>query len=423
MKPALIQNALTGSVATQNLTDSSVSSDLIFAQHTMATPALGENDTNKARARMSIGATDLTNQAAIAFTSENGTTGGVSNNYITNAQCLVEVSNTGSTTVIEASHSSALSNGEQISVTKNSGASTRLVNTLLISGNDMEIKVTTFTLTSGQTSISHTHGCGGTPNAFEWAVVRNVASLPAGRTTEFLKGFWDGTSSVGVGFQHTTGSNPSAVAARMTADAGHMITGDADVFNMTISGVGASTVTIGRSATNSVPVYGYLISYRYTGTGSFAAKVVQGSLPTTTGVFTPFSGMSVQPQLAHFVATRLTSTSLATDDSAGALCFGTLVNNAGTAQQGVIATTDKDNVATGVTASQTSNAKCLRVLDNTGALAFDAGYSSFNPDGLSLNCTTQASGLGYQYIGLAMGASASSIAPVAQSLNRTRRAA
>ena len=400
MKVALLQQATRTTTGTQNWTDSSVTSDLKAAIffNTDATA----NASVTAAFKGNIGCTDLTNNVAFGMGAVDATaaSSGITGQVVSNTNCLLRVASTGLAT-LAAAYSATLSNGVTINYGTVDGAA-YLVNCLLISGSDVEVKTSNAQFATTDTTKTITHNLTGTPDLV--IVVASVGQTAMGVNFAALNpilGFYDGTNSVGLGFDNAPSTSPTSVDARITADLGHNVFGASDNFTLLLSSVGSSTFTLSRTATNSEGMSVMCIAIRHTA-NTAAALAFNTTLPTSTGNAALVTGMAVKPQLLFSIPTRLTTNSLTNTDAAGAFGFGVACNDSGTTQQMSIAATSEDVVTTTVSKSQISITQALMVLNDSGTIVNEATVNSWDSGGVTLNHSV-VSGTAYEMIGLAYG--------------------
>lgn len=404
MKPAIVTtNTTRTTVGTQDITDASVTSDLVAFMPLM-THATATN-TLTAKGQLSFGCTDLTNSIAGACGIQDATAGATAKSYGTNVNCLAHTV-AGSGADVLATYSSTLSNGVRLNYGNVNGTAYAF-GSLLISGSDIAVKVASQVFLATDTVKTITHGHPSAPSAFIIRVQNGAVAVPATSDLCELIGFWDGTNSVGASFNHNTGSNPTAVSARIIGtDLGRSIRANGERFTVTVGNVTATTLDITFSAASTAGAIVEIISFRPL-SGSFAAAAGITTLPTGTGNSTFISGMAVKPQLLFTVSTRLTGTTLDSTDAAGSFGIGVACNNAGSTQQMAVALTSQDNVATSVAKCRTDDSTAVMVLDNTGAVDFAATIQSWDSGGVTIN-TSNAGASAFETIYLAMGLTSSS---------------
>lgn len=396
MKAAIVTQAMRTSTGTQDWTDAIFSSDVkaaIFFGSRADT-----NATNTTQAELFLGCTDLTRNVVITLDEQDATAAPSDFNYIDATHCIAKT--TTGTLIASASYTSTLATG--VRVTYDAASATAYVaNCLLLGGSDIEVAVSSAAFATTDTSKTITHNLTGTPEILIVVLAGQVAALGNGSTLSPVIGFWDGTNSVGVGFSQTFGSNPTQVSARINSDLGHQVLQDIDRYTLSVSSVGATTLALNRTATATQVACVYVIAIRHL-SNTLAAKASLSTLPTSTGNAALVTGMAVKPQVLISIPTRLTATTLATDDSTGSLGIGIAVNNNGVTQRAASAITVKDNVATSVARSQSANNAALISLDNTGALVNSADITSWDSGGVTLNHTAVGASA-FEMISLAFG--------------------
>jgi hypothetical protein len=420
MKPSLVQvNAPATNVpainGTVDFTDSSVTNDLV-SLITFGSEAVS-NATNSAAAKLMIGCTDLVNNvaffaggqadAAPASTTNTGHT-------LSNTLCYMRASGGGTETVkavLQHANDGIISNGARLNFSQTDGG-TYLINGLMLAGTDVEVKTSTITFATTDTSKTFAHNLTGTPGILIFFIGNqstsfDISNVPLTRSI----GIWDGTNSFGHSFAFSANASPVQGSAAITADLGHYIFNNGvDFATWSVSGVGSTNLTISRTATNTQPAEVIVIGIRAL-SGTLAAKAFQTTTPTSSGFSTIVSGMTGQPQVLLTFPTRLTTNgSIVTDDSAGSYGMGVAVNNAGTTQQMSTAATIKSGagVTTTVAKCQTFNNKALSIVDNTGAANVLATVNSWDSGGVTLNYSQNSGGGAYEVIGLAFGITAPS---------------
>lgn len=407
MKPALNQQPTRTTNGTQNWTDGSITSDQTL-QFFFGTEGTVSNTTT-GQAKLFFGATDLTHNTAYAVGALDASAAGSANSTTvgSTSQCLIRIPSSGGE-LVAASLSAVLSNGITINQTA-SDAGAYLFNALSLAGSDHVVNLSSTTFATGDTSKVVTHGDSSAPElvimfASVGATGTDVASAPE----RGIIAFWDGTNSVSASFKCSALVSPTDIAARINSDFGHQIDAtDTDVATFSIGSVGSTQFTISRTATGTTSVFCTFISIRHTA-GNFAAKCGVGTLPTSVSNVAVTTGMAVPPQVLMTVATRLTSTSLSTTDSAGSLSFGVSCNNNGTTQQYACAMTEQDGVTTTVNKCYTANGLALLSLDNTGTPTNKATVKSWDSGGVTLNHST-ANTSAFQYMFLAFGMNAGNV--------------
>jgi hypothetical protein len=407
VKPSLIQTAAPTTNGNISFTDASISSDLVAAMAFSNDATV--NATVSTSGRFNWGAWDRNNP----WSGGGGQTDNVAAGSATAGQIITPTymwgrsASSGLQTVSGAP--SALSNGVQLACNPTDGAA-YLINMLMLAGADFAAGSATAAFATTDTSKTFAHNCGGTPGLLMFFIANRNATLGTNFVPlSWTVGLWDGTNSVGYGLGVLNTTNPTGICARITSDLGHWTFADIDVATWSVSNVGATNITVSRTATTSQAANVAVFALRGT-TGTLTAKAIQATLPTSAGNFTPFSGMAAAPQVSLIFPTRLTSTALATDDTTGSFGLCAAVNNSGTTQQMSIASTVEDNVATTVAKAQNFNNKALAVLDNTGATQALGTVASWNSDGVTYNLS-QAPASALEYIGIAFGVNTPVAAP------------
>lgn len=399
MKFAISQTALPTSNTTFDFTDSGISSDWkgsIFFWSDATT-----NDTQGGTAKLFIGATDGTRNVAAIGSVADAASGARSSCYLSNTNCIARIIAGSGTVNVLGAYDSTLSNGVRLALSAND-ATAHLVNALHFAGSDIEFAVSSVSFGTSDTTKTVTHNLTGTPDCVLMISGNGVATFASVNNCAFTIGMYAGSDLAGVGFNHTINSNPTAVAAIATTDLGHSILANADHATFSLSSVGGTTFDCNRTAADGDAACVIFIAWRAT-SGTPVKKVSLVDSATSTGDQAILTGMGGAPSLVLAVQTRLTSTSLATNDSAGSIGFGAAVNNAGTTQQGNVAVVTKDNVATSVAKSYVSLAQFIQIADTSVALVGKATLDSFDSGGATVNWSV-AAGTAYKMAVLGYGA-------------------
>jgi hypothetical protein len=388
MKVAIGSFAGRTTAGTQNVTDASVTSDLVAAFF------IGSNatadGTTTAGATATFGCTDGTRNINYGYGSQDNTalasivTGMVGSS----TACLQRCGANGNFTV-QASLSAVLSNGLTLNYTTVDGVAYKF-DYMLISGTDLEIQCSSTQFATTDTSKVVTHNCAAAPDAIMYFVCTGSTGTDsffgALRT---VMGMFDGTNAAGTGPCTVKGATTYQVSQHQAADGGHYVNGfdggASDVATFSVSAVGATTFTLNRTASNSQAAFVVCVSFRHK-SGNAAFNAFQTTMPTATGNTTLLTGMAVKPQVLFTFPTRLTSTALTGDsDLAGGFGFGMSCNNNGTTQQGAVATSIQNNVSTSVCKSYESPSFGLLGLDHVGTLQRSAVVNSWDSGGVTLN--------------------------------------
>lgn len=402
MIPAIIQQAAATSATTQNWTDSSITGTDNIGMLFISSSATAV-DTVTAAGKAHLGATDGSHDYAIGFALQDAST--TPNATMRSVAASIVNLASGGTATWEAAKTASLTNGitETYSLATTSPP---LITALSFAGSDFEIGTADVSFASTDTTKSITHNCTGTPTAFILLVDNGEAAINSGGAVFDTWGFYEsaGGTAGGIGFTQTSGASPTVVSAEITSDLGHFITATTDQATFSLSGIGASTLSINRTAANATTATAVLVSMRAK-VGTLVAQAGLGTTPTSMGAFTPVTGVAGAKQVLLTIATRLTTSGSiqASSDSAGSFCVGMACNNQGTIQQATTSATTKHGVTTSVAKSQTSINKAMAITDNTGAYQFTATVTSFNLDGsITMNCTASG-GIASKFIYLAFG--------------------
>lgn len=384
MKAAVIQQAARTTNGTQDWTDASVISDLKGAIFFASQATV--NDTNTAQFRPLMGATDLSGNIHQTYgTMADGSTGASAQMWADNTGSLMQT-NVSPIITMKAVYSATLSNGVTMNYT--TAATAFLENAVLLSGSDIEFKVSSTSFISTDTSKTVTHGLSGKPDIVIIQCAVGLSAFGAGSSTNSIVGVWErgGTTAAGLGIRQLHAANPTDLEAIITTDMGHAPgAAGSDAFTMSLASVGNTTMNVVRSLSGSVAMQVTIISIRGT-TNALVGKCGVFNTPTSTGNSVAVSGMSIAPQVLFLFGTRMTTSgSVLTDDSTGSFGLAWSANNGGVTNQMSSASTAKDNVATSVAKCQTSATKALRILDNTGAATVDATISTWDSGGVTLN--------------------------------------
>lgn len=383
MKVAINQAAALTTTGTQNWTDASISSD--FIAELFIDGAATANDTATAAGKVHLGCSDGTNDYAtgIAIQDASATPNAQMRSF---ASSILNIGSNGSVQWA-AARTATLSNG--ITETYSAAAaSPPLIAGLSFAGSDFELMASTVSFTTTDTAKTFTHNCTGTPAAFILMVDMGESGINVGGATNWVIGFYEsgGGTAGGLAFRQTHATAPTVVSALINNDLGHQITATTDAATFSISGIGATQLTLNRTAAGAAACTCILYSMRAK-TGTLVAKAGVFTNPTSTGNFSPVTGMAGKPQVLITVGTRLTTSgTIQTDDSTGSVSIGLLCNNAGTLQQATVASTTKQGVNPSVAKSQSSINKSMAIVDNTGALQFTATGVSADSAGWTLNC-------------------------------------
>lgn len=384
MKFALAQTAIPTSNTTFDFTDANIASDfkgaIFFGSNATA------NDTQDGAARLFLGATDAVRSAGLLLSIADATAGARSLVYPSNAACILRNIPSNGTVNVLGAYSSTLSNGVRCALSSND-ATAHLFNALLFAGSDCEFGVSTQAYIGTDTSKSFAHNLTGAPDAMLVLIANATGTFGTGAEGRATIGFWDGTNAAGWGFNQTSLANPTTLAAMLTADLGHSIVSLADHATWSVGSVGASNVTLNRSAAGGDAACAIVIAWRAT-SGTAGAKAVAADSATATGNQAILSGMAVQPQMVIALPTRLTSNTLTTDDSTGSFGLCVAVNNGGSTEQANVTCASKDAVATSVAKSYINITKFIQIADTSVALADQATLQSWDSGGVTVNWST-----------------------------------
>ena len=383
MKPSLVQQACPTAIGTVNFTDSSVASNLVAAIAFSSDAAA--NSTLQANAKFNIGAWDLANKWVFGAGMIDATPAAtaVSGQEMNNAYSWARVASSGLETV--GGTPATLSNGLQLAINPADGGA-YLINMLMMAGGDFAVGCSTGVFNTTDTTKTWAHNCGGgTPGMMIFVFANETTAIGTNSgPMAYTIGLWDGANSVGFGIGTTQNLSPTEFNGMVTNDLGHWVQFDVDQCTWSFSGLGSTNITVSRTAANSQAATVAIFALRGT-SSTLVAKAVRGTLPTSTGNFSPFTGMAAQPQVSILFPTRLQSTALATDDTSGSFGMCVSVNNNGTTQQMSVAATIQDNVSTTVSKCQTFNANGLSVLGNTGSTIALGTLNTWNSDGNTYN--------------------------------------
>jgi LysM repeat protein len=305
------------------------------------------------------------------------------------------------TQVIEADLSSWLSNGIRLNFTTVNGAAEKLT-CLLVGGSDVEAKVLHGNFPgTGSNDLVLAHGLSGTPSML---IVLGDASTP----TWMPLGFYDGTNTAGINYTSTNAAATTAVqeilSSTLVVPAYNTI---ADAY--TVQALDGTNVTL-RDTGNATGGRGAtVLAIR-----GLTAKAGFFTTDTSTGSTNKITSLSVAPQAAIFIGTRMTSVGTSTSDLAGAFNLGFAANRSGTTiQQGSASLSEQDNVTPTVNKNQTSSTEALRILDTAGAADYEGAVNAFNSTSIGINTTNAAaSALEVAYIAFGATLTAPSLSSV-----------
>lgn len=384
MKAALIQQAIRTATGTQDWTDASVVNDmqaaLFFGTNAVA------NDTPTAQSSLIIGATDLVgNVATCSNVLDDNVTGANSRRTNSNAASLTHVLPTGTVDLLAASIT-GLPNGVTLNYSTAATAAF-LMNALMLSGADLELKVSSVTFSTTDLVKTVTHGLGDVPDVIIMCAAHGVGVFPGTGANVETYGFWErGGTAAGAGHVYANGASPPGATAKMTTDLGHQCSGGLDNYTYSLTNVNATTFDLNRSATLSAANTVVLISMRGRRRPMFA-QAGAFMTPAATGNSTPIAGMAGAPQVLMLLGTRLLDVGvIRINDAAGEVGLGIAVNNAGVTQQMAAAASSQIAINPSVSRSYTSASQALVIIDGpAGALKVAATVSSWNNDGVTLN--------------------------------------
>lgn len=382
IKFEVVQVACPAATGNMDFTGTSPSSDMVGAFFIGS--AATADDTNTAQFRLSFGATDLTNNIVGAYGYTNGAASANCLSRVSSTQCLLQESGAGAIAV-QAGYGSTLANGVRLTTTVISSG--RLVNAVLVSG-DAAMKVGAQQFITTDTVKTITHGLGGVPDKIYLITGMGVNGTGTSGPGIAL-GSWDWQSGnqSSISFFSTAAVNQANITEYVSNSTVAALLGagvkGADV---TISNVGATTFDINVSATGTGNnLIGWIVIR-----GTLARMVTKNTvttLPTATGNTQLIGGMATKPQCVFNFPTRMTAVNtVVQSDAAGSMGVGVAATNDYSAStQGASAHTTQSGVATSVTAHQISIAKCLKLLNNTGADSDTATVNSWDVDGMTPN--------------------------------------
>lgn len=403
MKQALVQSAMPASATTQDFTDAGVSSDLKLALF-FNTNAVA-NDTTTAEARIAIGATDGTNQAAYGTAAnDNIATSNTRSTGSASWSAIVPTHSSGTDPAAEAALGSVLSNGVRLSWSDIDNQ--QLINALLLSGSDVQAAVNTATFSGTGPPQTVTVTPGFTPDVV--ILLTHCGASATNGAGNFSIGFYDRVANAyagQAGFYVSSLSAAGSAQLLSTAWAVAQVDGSAAVvWSATVGNFTATQfdITTATAATSDIIT---AISLKIT---NGVYKVGFADTPTSTGNSALVTGMSAAPSCVLWLLSRMTAVGTGSQlDPAGVLGLGVSVNNNGSTQQMYAVAQEDDASDPTVDKCQTGNAESIRILDAAGVADVQATVQSWDSGGVTLNFSNinaSAFKIGYLAIGAAAAA-------------------
>lgn len=385
MKQYIGQTAAPVSNTTFDFTDPVVASD--WKGHIFFGSEATANDTTTATGQFIFGATDGVRNVCVITALRDAQTGAAARavSYASNTACVARMIVSSSSVNLLGAYSATLANGVRLALSAND-ATAHLINGLGFAGADIEFAVSSVAFASTDTVKTVTHNLTGTPDIVIMASINGLVSFGTTGEARMTIGIYDGTNSVGVGFNQTTQVTPTTLAAMLTTDFGHSIVSLADHATFSLANVGASTFDCRRSVAAGDAACVIFVAIRAPGGGAIK-KAFTANLPTATGSAALVSGLGANPSVMMMIPTRLIANTLQTDDSTGSLGISAAVNNGGATQQAAMAIVTQDAAATSVGKCRITTSAALLALNTTPAVNNQATVTSWT-GGVTLNHTT-----------------------------------
>lgn len=410
MNRVLLQVAARTTAGTQDITDASIGTCKFALAWMSNATAL---DTNTAGANESYGLYDGSNVYNQTMHAADVTSPS-SAYWCSSTSNFLGVTSTGGLYAAAATVS-FITNGIRLNWST-APASGMIITVLLLSGADIEASVCTgaFTSSSAAENIALTYPKLSAPADTLICLSAHVAVGTGSGTPRFSLGFFDRASGAYAcsAIRVVGTQNPTQSGHGQFTDCIAALLGSApftsQLYKVTVGSFTASGFTMSSSAAAGTAVMAFA-ALRFI--GNKATYVGTAVLPTSTGAFSPVTGMAVQPQVALAAPTMRTATGSAQGNSGFGL-FATVYTAAATTQQGGVINMSKDAVSgSAVEKAQASYSDSLKILDATGAASVRAALSTWNSDGITLNASAASSA--YRVAYLAFGTSSATNTSVA----------